>query len=227
MKIRNLFVAGLGAALLTSSSFGYTSRLFFKNETSGNSGAGAVNAAIGDTISINFSFAGNGTTEKWGSLQITLDLVGINIISDAQANTWNTAVNATLTPSGSFPIKFFWQPSDGVMHDNSIDPSDPASAVVTNKGLYTLVGVKGTADQSKAWNVKLFSFQVAAGSLGQTLDWKYDARNTGTGMATRIIDYQNKTVDVTDNFVKVVPEPGSFAAIGAGLVGLLALRRRK
>ncbi|MEP0767373.1 MAG: PEP-CTERM sorting domain-containing protein [Fimbriimonadia bacterium] len=232
MKIRNVVVASALAALLTAPSFaGYQVRLWFENVTKGTSNAGALISAPGDQIAIKYRFFADdqtGNTEKWGTFQATIILDGKTIMTDAQANTWATQVNSVLTPPTHFPIKVFWQPDYGDMYDNAVDPSNDEYPKIATKGLYALIGVAGNREASWNFNRTLFTFNVAPGAaMNEELHWAFENRITGTGLSTRILDYQGASVLITDNYVKVVPEPSTFAAIATGLVGLLALRRRK
>ncbi|GMV36734.1 MAG: hypothetical protein AMXMBFR61_12420 [Fimbriimonadales bacterium] len=232
MKIRNVVVAGALAALLTAPSFaGYQVRLWFENVTKGTSNAGALLAAPGDQIAIKYFFLADdttGNTEKWGTFQATIILDGKTIMTDADANTWATQIGAVLTPPTNFPIKVFWQPDYGDMYDNAVDPSDNTYPKVATKGLYALIGVAGNKTPSWNFSKTLFTFTVAGGAVAnEELHWAFENRLTGTGLSTRILDYQGASVKITDNYIKIVPEPSTFAAIATGLVGLLALRRRK
>ncbi|GMV35625.1 MAG: hypothetical protein AMXMBFR61_01330 [Fimbriimonadales bacterium] len=201
-------LATVGATLLASSGHaGYVARLWFENVTKGTSNAGALLCDPGDQIAIKYYFRADdqtGQTEKWGTMQITLILDGNGVMSEADANTWATQVNAAFVPGAWYPIKIFWQPDYGEMRDNAIDPSDPNYPFVANKGLYALIGVQGTRTASYNFPAKtLFTFTIAPGSEGQTLNWAFDNRDTGTGLSTRILDYVGASVDITDNYIQV------------------------
>jgi hypothetical protein len=230
MKMRNILVAGLAAALVSSSFAGYTARLYFHNLTTNQSGAGEIIAAPGDQVAIKYSFHGDGGEyDKWGILQITLCIDGSCCLPcDPDGKTWYNQMNAALVPPGNFLTKIFWQCDWGPMYDWAIDPSgDSGGDLVCAEGLYALIGVNGSKPQAADFDATLFTWTVAAGCGEGTVDWVFDGRVTGTGLSTRILDANSVTVDITDNHVRCVPEPGSIAAFGIGLVGLLALRRRK
>jgi hypothetical protein len=227
MKFRHLFIV-LAAALVSSSFAGYTARLYFENMTTGQSGPGEIKALPGDQMAIKYSFHGEGGDyDKWGILQITLCLDGSCCLPcDPDGKTWYSQVNNALVPPGNFLTKIFWQCDWGPMYDWAIDPSgDSGGDLVCAEGLYALIGVNGAKPQARDFDATLFVW--TAGCDQGYVDWTFDGRVTGTGLSTRILDANNVTVDVTDNWVHCVPEPGSIAAIGVGLIGLLALRRRK
>jgi len=222
MKIRNLLaIATVGATI--SASFGaYTAHLWFKNETSGAQGAGQVNAQVGDTISINFSFHGTGAS-SWGTFQMTIfDSPVIGTFANWNTQTANALIDG-LNDDADFLLIKKRQNQD--LYDNLLNPGD-ATKTKLGHGAYLGLGIDGSTYRAKNWDVTFYTF-TAGGKVGDELHFGLDNRATGTGLSTRIIDNNNAAVDVTDNFVKIVPEPGSIAAVASGLVGLLALRRRK
>ncbi len=229
MKIRIAFVLALAAALSTSSFAAYAASLFFKNATQGTSNAGQVSANVGDVIEIWYHFDDLDAVNpfKWGTLQVTLCFDGLTLVGAADKGTWDasiTAAKVTGGPAGDFLTTVT---GSGILYDNSLDPTDDTKAKMCDDGLYVFLGINGTKARSQNWDVKLWKFTVQAGSIGQTLDWALDARNTSTGLSTRILDQKNATVDLTNNHVKVVPEPTGILALCTGVIGLIAVRRRK
>ncbi|MEP0765947.1 MAG: hypothetical protein HRF45_05315 [Fimbriimonadia bacterium] len=214
MRASSVWLRWIGPALLATALLlaatpgfcGYVVRLWFENLTKGTSNAGALICDVGDQIAIKYFFYADdptGNTEKWGTFQATIILDGKSIMTDEQANTWATQVNSVLTPPTHFPIRTFWQPDYGDMYDNAVDPSDDTYPKVATKGLYALIGVSGSREASWNFNRTLFTFTVAQGSEGQELHWAFENRITGTGLSTRIFDYQGASVLVTDNYIHV------------------------
>ena len=192
----------------------YTARLWFRNETKGLEGPGAIPAEPGDQVSIRFAYwTDDPVIERWTILQATLSLDGSGIISDAQANTFAQQANAAFMPGGHFPLKVFWQPNYGPMHDNGIDPGDSTKPFVAEKGLYLVVGANGSASSSWSFNKTIFTFTVQSEGVGQELRWLFDGRETPAGLSTRMMDYVPRTVDVTDNYLVVVPPPSRIAGL--------------
>jgi len=193
----------------------YVARLWFRNETKGLEGPGALPAEPGDQVSIRFAYwTDDPDIERWTILQATLSLDGIGIISDAEANTFANQANAGFSPSGHFPLKVFWQPDYGPMHDNGIDPGDTTKPFVAERGLYFVVGANGSASSSWSFNRTLFTFTVQPEGIGQDLHWLFDGRETPAGLSTRMMDYQPITVDVTDNYLVVLP---AFSRVGGSV----------
>jgi hypothetical protein len=226
MEFRRLLV--VLAATLASCSFGsYEARLYFENVTQGLGGPGEIIALPGDQLCIKYSFHGDGGEhDKWSILQMTLCLKGNCCLPcDPDGVTWYDQIMSVLVPPTEFGVLVAHQCDWGPMYDNGLDPTDSDCPFVCNEGLYFLIGVYGTSPKAQDWDVTLFSW--TAGCESGLVEWTFDGRDTGTGLSTRIIDGDGETVDVADNWIHCVPEPGSIAAIGVGLLGLLALRRRK
>jgi len=245
MKIRNLLVAGLAMALVSSSFGAYTARLWFSNQTTGQSGPGAITASVGDEIWLNFSFHKTNSVQPylWTLLSVYIDLANTCCMTDAEANTWSTQVTTAFGPSSTYPTRVTWQASDGDMFNNGTDPSDSTQALVTPKGLYALIGVSGTKAQAQNIDALGFFKFHAACQNGSTVEFGRRPAGDAVGIWTSMIDKNSKLVDVAQgivvpdathynyqqqlNWIKCVPEPGTVAAMATGLVGLLALRRRK
>jgi hypothetical protein len=237
MSIRNLVVVTLGVALVSSSFATYTARLYFKNETTGLSNTGAVQVHAGDTVSFNFTFARDSgdTTSKWSLLEMFVDVdpAAVNLaIPDAQTNNastgWDAMILASFKPASAFPIRTPWQPNDGIIHDNGVDPSDTTQPVITNRGVYALIGVSGAnALAGSSTFLKFYTFTVGAAAPGTQVKWGNEGRMTDSGITTTLLDSKSVRSKITDNYLVMVPEPSTFAAIGMGLVSLLGLRRRK
>jgi hypothetical protein len=217
------------ALVLCPSLFGaYTTRLFFRNSTTGATNAGAVLASPGDVVEVWFTFhkLDNVNPFKWGTLQLTMCLDGLTLVSAADQANWYASIETAKKsggPAGDWLTSIAWS---GELRDSSIDPTDPTALFLCGNGLYFLLGVEGTKGRDSDWDVMIWKFTVQAGSEGQVLDWFLDGRNTPTGLSTRILDQKGKTIDLTDNWVSVVPEPGVVGGFGV-LFSLLALRRRR
>jgi hypothetical protein len=227
MATRHAIIASIFAVLLATSSFAFQARLWFKNNTTGLENSGAVLVSPGDSVSIWFQYIGStdDASDKWGLFQATLDLAGITLITDAEASTWSNQLDAGFLPNSTFTTKILFDTDDGPMYDLSIDPTDNTQPLVTKRGLYALIGVLGNKPEAHDFGPQeLFRFTVAPGALaGETLDWLFDARDTGVGLSTRILDKNASTADITDNHLQAVPEPGGLAAMSV-LIGLVFLR---
>jgi hypothetical protein len=208
-------VASLWMVLLVCAGHAaYNARLYFRDATTGDSGTGQVTAKPGDLIEVWFSFHKIDTVNpyKWGTLQITLCFDGYGIVNQADKDAWVSSLNAARSSGGPTSDFLSFIPYEGELFDYAIDPTDvDGGPRVCNDGAYLLAGMRATASRSEAWDARLWQFTVQAEGVGETLNWLFDGRSTNRGLSTRILDQKNATVDVTDNWVTVVPEPDAWA----------------
>jgi hypothetical protein len=220
-------IALIGCLLAACAGHGaYSSRLWFRNVTTGFEGPSVVTATPGDVVSIMFNFHALDAKNpfKWGTLQITLCLDGLSLMSATDSDSWTDQLEVA-RKSSAHPSWFFstiyHDSRNGPMYDFAIDPKNTAAPLVGTRGMYALWGVRESWDLTS----ELFRFTVQPGSEGEALNWCLDGRNTGTGLSTRLLDQKNATIDITDNTLVVVPEPSIMAGIAC--LAVLAVRRRK
>lgn len=200
----------------------YTCRLYFENLTTGKSNTGAVLAMPGDLIAIKFFFHDTGGS-SWGTFQMVIfDSPVIGTFANWNTQTANALIDG-LNDDADFLIIKKRQNQD--LYDNLLNPGDTTKTKLGH-GAYLGLGIDGSTYRAKNWDVTFYTF-TAGGKIGDELRFGLINRVTGTGLSTRILDNNNAAVDVVKNFVKIVPEPSTIATVATGLVGLLALRRRK
>ncbi len=221
-----LFVSLWMVVLFAGNGFcAYSARLFFRDATTGVDGPGEVIATPGDLIEVWFSFHKIDTVNpyKWGTLQITLCFdSAMGIVEQADKDNWEPSIYAAKA-SGGPPSDFLTTVvAEGYLGDDALDPSG-GDVKVCDDGVYILLGMRSSAPRTEDWDVLLWAFTIQQAGIGQTLNWARDGYDTATRLSTRILDQKNKTVDVTDNWVAVVPEPGSLFVFAI----LLALVRRR
>jgi hypothetical protein len=202
-----------------------SARLSFYNATKSTGNTGALLADPGDTIEVWYSFHNldNVNPFKWGTIRITFCMEGLTIVGEQDFDSWDQQIQASKSqggPAGDFLTTVIGR---GVLYDNSIDPSDINSPLISTHGLYMLLGGDGNKVRSQSWDVMFYRFTVQPGSEHEELNWCLDGRVSSTGLSTSILDQKGKTVDLTDNYVQVTPEPAAAVA----LLGPLVVLRRK
>ncbi len=218
-----LFVSLLMVLLVCAAQADYAARLYFRDATTGDSGAGAVVAHPGDVVEVWFSFHKLDMVNpyKWGTLQVTLCFDGLNIAGKPDKDNWEASITAAKSEGGPASDFLATVIGKGELCDNVF-----FCHPFCYDGLYVLLGINGSKARAQDWDAKLWSFTVQPYSAGETLDWLLDGRDTGTGLSTRILDQKNNSVDVTDNRVTVVPEPAAVAGAIMCAAAVYSRRRR-
>lgn len=85
----------------------YSVRLAFENLTRGTSNAGALEAQVGDELAIRYTFHGVDSPNRWGIFQMTL--LDSPVLSAGDASTWETQLQANVTPASAFTARIRWQ----------------------------------------------------------------------------------------------------------------------
>lgn len=201
----------------------FAARLYFANLTRGTSNAGALYAAVGDSVAIKFDFAATTGQDKWGTLQVLL--CDSPVLPHSQQQLWASRWDAATQPASNFTVRLFYGDVD--LYDSALNPTDPEAARYVCHGCSSTLSVNGSKPESATWNVMFFSF-VVSGQPGDVLDWGLDARKDALGLSTRLVLARGLQVDVTDNHIQVVPEPSAGTLMtGIGAAGFAFLRRRQ
>jgi len=138
-------------------------------------------------------------------------------------NTWEAQFTSAATPAADFFKTVFAGNKD--LYDYMLNPTGGFGDYKCH-GCYAYLNADTTRPLAKNWSAELFRF-TAAGSPGDELHWSYENRFTGTGLSTRMMTGQSIQVQVTDNFVRIVPEPPSVAVFAMGALGLLLRRQSR
>jgi hypothetical protein len=223
-----LFVSMFIVCIVSAAQASYNARLDFRNPAFGAAMPGALVVRPGDTVEVWYTFHKNDTVNpyKWGTLQVTLCLDGLTMVSAADQASWNAAITTAKSSGGPASDFLSTVIGNGPLHGNPIDPTDPSAPLVCNNGVYMLLGINEARARAADWEVKLWLFTVQPVSAGQKLDWFIDPFNGEQGLNTRILDQKGQSLHPTDNWVIVVPEPSVVGGFGV-LCSLLALRRRR
>jgi len=115
-----------------------------------------------------------------------------------------------------------------------VENNNPPAEVAQKGGLVTFIGPDGRFDEGQRAPLRIrfnfsnlqvgdtVAFSIVPTSQAPT-GWRMIAERRGD---TRSQDW-SATSQVIGNTFQVIPEPASMIALGSGLVGLLALRRRR
>ena len=176
-------------------------------------------ASKGDGVYYYFNTLGTGTFTR----------LGIRTASTYSPSTLGGAPGQILTNTATNVNLQIGIASGGLVENNN-----PPAEVAQKGGFVTFIGPDGEIDEAQRAPLRIrfnfsnlqvgdtvaFSF-VPTGQATQ--GWRILARRRGD---TRSQDW-SATSQVIGNTFQVIPEPASMIALGSGLVGLLALRRRR
>jgi hypothetical protein len=120
----------------------------------------------------------------------------------------------------------------GVAVGGLVENNNPPAEVAQNGSLVTFLGPNGDTDPQQRAPLRI-RFNFSNLQVGDTVafslnpqdptGWRMIARRRGDATGR---DW-SATSQVIGNTFQVIPEPASMIALGSGLVGLLALRRRR
>jgi uncharacterized protein (TIGR03790 family) len=196
-------ISGIGALTKTGSGV-----LTFSGSNS-YTGSTAINA--GD-LAVNGSLASPVTVNSGGSLSGTGSLASVTVNAGGQFDPGNSS--GVIRISGNLTLSL------GAEMDYELDALSADNEISMPSGLLTLSG-----QQFSDFNfTPLAGFKpdsiytlIAAGSISGSL---------GTSTSGTVDGYRATLAVQGDNLVLIVPEPSTFALLGAAALGLLAARRR-
>jgi hypothetical protein len=204
-NLRTLLFFALIMALATSGFAVTTTRLWFSNDTTGQSNSGALVVHTGDHISVHFSYH-RGTDPgdmMWIILRVTLNLAGTSIISTTDQNAFPASWLAAFPDQGLPSIGYV-----GPLHNDMLNPGNVnIPLVVPNAyGLYGLAACIPGNPLRDNIDQQFFQFIVASNAPnGQELHWLCRDDPDDTGLVTNVLDGNAQYLDIADNYLYVQP----------------------